>query len=232
MCEILPSEACFLCSNLMPEWQEVVSLKRKIFSFQKGETIFREGEKVEGVYFILSGKVKVDMSWGDKSYIVRLASQGEILGHRGFGSNEHYPVNAKALEATTVSFIPSDLFITLIKTNPELHFKLTFFYAEQLQQSEQRMKNLAHMPVKGRVAETLIQVRDAFGLQESDLLAYRMSRKDMAAMAGTTYETVIRMLNELVEDGLIKLLDRDIQLLDAKALEDCCRTELMEQVVE
>ena len=120
-------EDCFLCRNISSEWLELVRLKRDVLFFKKNEVIFREGEKVDGIYFILSGKVKVDMPWGDKSYIVRLASDGDILGHRGFGLDEHYPVNGTALESTTVCFIPSELFKSLLRTNQELLYSLVFF---------------------------------------------------------------------------------------------------------
>tara|TARA_B110000046_G_C12966924_1_gene387181 strand:+ start:1106 stop:1294 length:189 start_codon:yes stop_codon:yes gene_type:complete len=62
------------------------------------------------------------------------------------------------------------------------------------------MKNLAHMSLKGHVAESILIIRDAFGI-ESNGLSFGLSRKDIAAAAGTAYEAVIRMLNVLVKDG-------------------------------
>lgn len=216
-------EDCFLCKSVMPEWLEVVRLKREVQEFEKGARIFKEGDPVKGIYFILNGKVKVDMSWGDKSYIVRLAGEGDILGHRGLGMDSVYPINATALEPTTVCFIPTDLFSTLLKTNTDFLYKLAFFFAEELKFTERRMKHLAHMPVKGRVAESLLMIRDAFGTNEDGALSYSMSRKDMAAMCGTTYESVIRMLNELVADNYIQLSDKAIHLVDEARLEECCK---------
>jgi CRP-like cAMP-binding protein len=216
-------EDCFLCRNISSEWLELVRLKRDVLFFKKNEVIFRDGEKVDGIYFILSGKVKVDMPWGDKSYIVRLASDGDILGHRGFGLDEYYPVNGTALESTTVCFIPSELFKSLLRTNQELLYSLVFFFADELKRTEKRMKRLVHMLVKGRVAESILMIAEAFGVEENGMLKFNMSRKEMAAMSGTTYETVIRMLNELVKDGLISLNDKNIQILNNEALEVCCQ---------
>lgn len=215
-------EDCFLCKNIMSEWLEVVRLKREVLTYKKGEHLFREGEKVRGVFFILTGKVKVDMAWGDKSFILRLAGEGDIVGHRGFGIDDVYPVNATTLETTTVCFIPTDLFKHLLKTNPEFLYELTFFYADELKLTERRMKNLVHMSVKGRVAEAILHIRNAFGIDQQHTLSYNMSRKDMASMAGTTYETVIRMLNELVKDGFIELHGKEIKLLDQQGLSRCC----------
>lgn len=215
-------EDCFLCRNVTPEWLEMVRLKRSVLSYKKGDLVFKEGQEVTGIFFILFGKVKVDMAWGDKSYIVRLAGEGSILGHRGYGLNDVYPVSATALEPTTVCYIPTDLFRTLLKTNPELLYELTFFYADELKRTERRMKNLAHMPVKGRIAESLLYSDDVFGSDASGKLQFRMSRKDLASMSSTTYETVIRMLNELKEAGAIQLKEKDIWLTDKESLRSCC----------
>lgn len=215
-------EDCFLCRNISSDWLEIVRLKREVLSFKKGEVIFAEGEQVEGIYFILNGKVKIDMSWGKRSFIVRLAGDGEILGHRGYGLDNIYPVTATTLEATNVCLISTELFQQLLKTNPDFLFKLTFFYADELKRTERRMKNLAHMPVKGRVAEALILIDHAFGTDNDGYLNYRISRKDLASMAGTVYETVIRMLNQLVDDECIELRDKAIRITNKTKLEACC----------
>ena len=76
--------SCFLCRGCLPEWRPAIDAHRKGYHFKKGELIFREGDKVEGVYFVNSGKVKVHKKWGEeKELIIRFAKEGEIFGHRG-----------------------------------------------------------------------------------------------------------------------------------------------------
>ena len=215
-------EDCFLCKNISLDWLEIVRLKRKVLSIKKGEVIFKEGDPVEGIYFILEGKAKVYMSWGDKSYIVRLAGGAKILGHRGYGLDSVFPVSAEALEDMIVCFIPTSLFQRLLRTNPEFLYKLNFFYADELKRTERRMKHLVHMPVKGRLAESLLYVDFAFGSAEDGKLNYSIARKDLASMSGTSYESVIRGLAELASDGLIKIKDKGIWITDAKKLQECC----------
>ena len=84
------------------------------------------------------------------------------------------------------------------------------------------MHNLAQMPVKGRSAESLILIRDAFGKQSDGTLNDALSRKDIASLSGTTYETVIRMLTELSQDGCIELNTKKIRLLNESGLESYC----------
>lgn len=220
---VCENENCFICKNITSDWLELFRTKRAVKQFKKNDLIFREGDDVKGVYVILSGKVKIDMSWGSKKHILRLASDGDLLGHRGFGIYETYQINATALAPTTVCFVDTGFFKTLLKTNHDLLWKLNFFFAEELQRSEQKMKNMANMPVKCRVASGLIEIKDAFGLEEDGTLKFSMSRKDMAAMTGSTYETVIRMLNELVNEGFIEMSGKTIKIKDNKGLVKCCK---------
>ena len=220
---ICTGENCMLCRNIMPEWREIVKLKRDVIDFVKGEDVFKQGDTVNGIYFILKGKLKIHMSWGNKSYIARLAGEGDILGHRGFGLDQVYPVTATVLEDATVCFIDLELFQTLLKTNIQLSNQLLWFFADELKLTERRMRHLAHMPVKGRIAESLLLIRRTFGLKENKALGYTISRKDIAAMSGATYETVVRTLSEFAHEKVIKLEEKEIILLDIPRIESCCK---------
>ena len=85
-------KSCFLCRLCAKEWLPAIDVHRESFHVNKGELLFKEGEVVTGIYFIYSGKFKVHKKWGDeKELIVRLAKDGDILGHRGLGSDIYYP---------------------------------------------------------------------------------------------------------------------------------------------
>src|ERR1700759_5262293 len=96
---------CFLCSFCIPEWKEAIVLKKDTRSIKKGRPVFSEEEKVEGIFFVYTGFVKVHRQWvGQKDLILRFAGSGDILGHRGLGGSNTYPVTATALEDTKVCF--------------------------------------------------------------------------------------------------------------------------------
>ena len=81
-----------------PEILKIVDFHETLKHFKSGDNIFTAGQKVEGLYFIKSGKVKVTReAEKGQERIVRLARDGMILGHRGFDGNWHYPVSAVAL---------------------------------------------------------------------------------------------------------------------------------------
>ncbi|HLG40753.1 MAG TPA: Crp/Fnr family transcriptional regulator [Chitinophagaceae bacterium] len=211
-------KSCSFCRLCLKEWLPAIDANRETLYVNKGEEFIIEGEKVTGVYFVNEGAVKVHKKWGEKELIVRFAKRGDIVGHRGLGNDIYYPVSATALEPSTVCFIPIEFFISSLKVNQEYLFQLMMFFAEELKVSERKMRNLAHMPVKGRVAQALLTLQEKFGKQENGFIDLMLSRQDLASYSGATYETVFRVLNELVEQNLVKLSGKSIAILDTAKL--------------
>ncbi len=212
-------EHCFLCRHVLPEWLPAVVANRKNFTAKKGELIIKEGEPVSGVYFVTQGTVKVHKKWGDKELILRFANQGGIFGHRGIHTEESlYPISATALETTTLCYVDIEFFKTTIKVNHDFAYNLLMFYADELHTSEKKMRNLALMSVKSRLAVALFNLRTQFGINTEGSIGITLSRQDLAAFTGATYETVFRTINEMIQENLIVLKGKDISILDEKGL--------------
>lgn len=183
--------------------------------------LFTEGSEVTGIYFIYKGTFKVHKKWtDDKELIVRLAKSGAILGHRGLGNDIYYPVSATALEPSEVCFIDLGFFQSTLKVNYQFLYELMMFFAGELKESEKRMRNLAHMPVKGRIAQALLHMHAKFGTTPEGFIDIALSRQDLASYTGTTYETVFRTMNELVQEGSIALSGKNISVLDPTKLNE------------
>ena len=212
-------KSCFLCQACSNEWLELVAIHKTNILYKKGETIFKEGQPVEGIWFLYSGKAKVHKPWGgQKELIIRFAADGDVLGHRGIGSNNTYPVSATALEPVITCFIDTAFFVSSLKMNPELTYRLMMFYAQELQATEHRMRNLVQMDMKGRIADSLLSIESQFGKDERGNINMLISRQDLASFAGTSYESMFRILNELVHDHVIELIHRNIKILDETKL--------------
>lgn len=197
-------KTCLLCRLCQTEWIPAVNVHRTNFTVNKGETIFREGDEVKGIFFMYEGTVKVHKHWGeDKELILRFAKKGAIIGHRGLGKDLVYPVSGTAIESTTVCFVELDFFEASLKVNHGFLYELMQFFAAELKESERNMRNLAHMPVKGRLAQALLTLEEKFGTTDDGYLNITLSRQDLASFVGTTYETAFRMLNELLDENLI-----------------------------
>jgi len=214
-------KSCFLCRQCSKEWLPALDAHRKSFQVAKGETIFKEGDIITGIWFIYKGRFKVHKQWGnDKELIVRLARDGDIVGHRGMGGDDFYPVSATALEQSDVCFVDIDFFLATLKVNPQFLLELMLFFASELKESEKRMRNLAHMPVIGRVANSLLMLRQKFGTDAAGNINMNLSRQDLASYSGTTYETVFRILNEMAAANSITLDGKFIKIADEDKLND------------
>lgn len=215
-------KSCVLCTQCQKDWLPAIDASRKSYHYNKGELLFKEGEEVMGIYFINTGLVKVHKKWGsDKELILRIAKNGEIVGHRGLGSDTIYPVSGTALEPTDVCFISLDFFNSTLKVNHDFLYQLMMFFASELKESEKRMRNLAHMSVKGRIANALLFLKNKFGLTPEGSLAINISRNDMASYTGTTYETLFRMINELMEEKIIRMEGKNIFIQQEDKLVEC-----------
>ena len=191
----------------------MTALKKETRLIKRGKPLFSEGEKVEGIFFIYSGVVKIHVPWADgREMIIRFARSGEIAGHRGLGGNAVYPISATALEDTLACFIPNEFLELSLKANPSLTYTLMHFYAMELQKAEKKMRELTHMDVKGRIAGALLELAETFGVNEKGFLALVLTRQDIAAFAGTTYETVFKYFTELTTAGVITTVGKDIKI--------------------
>jgi CRP/FNR family transcriptional regulator len=206
-------EDCFLCSHCLPEWKEVVAVKKETLSFKKGKPLFSEGDKVNGIFFIYSGSVKVHKQWLEqKELLLRFAKKGDIVGHRGLGRTDLYPVSATALEDTRACFIGSDFLEATLRTNHALTYRLMQFYVTELQKTDKRMHELAHMEVKGRIANALLEIAAFFGLNKEKFISVAITRQDIASYAGTSYETVFKFFTELVRLKIISTSGKSIRI--------------------
>lgn len=207
--------------HLGSEWKPLVETQNQILKFSKGETIFHQGDPVLGMHCINSGKVKIVMSYEPNGeHILRLANDGDIVGLRGVGGDEVYPVSGIALTDCTLSFLPITVFTSILKTNNQFCYYFMNVLAGELRNAERRNKDLARLEMLERIANALLYNLEVFGVQqgEAGLLSFTLSRKDYSAMVGTTYETTIRMLAELEMKKLIRLEGKEIRILNINGL--------------
>ena len=208
-----------MCRGCQPEWLHAIDINRKVIHFKRGENLFKEGDAVKGMYFIYSGLVKVHKKWSDdKELILRFAKQGAIVGHRGLGSDTIYPVSATVLTNTVICFVDLGFFMATLKVNPGYLFELMMFFAVELKESERRMRNLAHMNTKGRIVQSIINLHKKFGTDDDGFVDIEISRQDFASYAGTTYETLFKIMNELVDEKFIRIDGKKIKIVNESKL--------------
>jgi CRP/FNR family transcriptional regulator len=210
---------CFLCTTCLNDWKPVVETNKQNFRIKKGQEIFKEGDPVTGIYFVYEGHVKVHKKWdNEKELIIRFARKGDILGHLGLESNNIYPVSATALEIAIVCYLSMDFFESSLNINNGFAIKLIRFFASELQNSEKRMRNLAHMPVKGRVAQAIITLKNQFGVNTEGFINIEVARQDLASFSGVAYESLFRAINDLVADNVIAVSGKSMTIKNENKL--------------
>ncbi len=224
-CETCTHYNCFINKYCSDEWKPIITFNKTTTDYPAGATIFSEGEPVTGIYEIYAGKIKIVSSYGKgKERIISFAKREQILGYHGLGGNMIYPATAITLEESQVTFIPIDIFYKAVKANPDMALYLVKFFADKLKGSETRMKLQSVMTALEKVAFALLTIINSFGFDKKDttLLSFTPSRRDIASLAGTTYETVIRVLAEFEKSAVIKIESKSIRIIDTKKLERIC----------
>ena len=212
----MDAKPALLCEN---EWIAAVAAHRTNYKFSKGEMIFREGDEMKGIFFVYEGTVKVHKHWGaDKELILRFAKNGNIMGHRGLGKDLVYPISGIAIEPTTACFVDLSFLQASLKVNYHLLCELMQFFASELKESERNMLNLAHMQVKNRIVQALLTLDEKFGITTDGFINIILSRQDLASFAGTTYETMFRVLNELISENIIVTNEKQIKISNRELL--------------
>jgi CRP/FNR family transcriptional regulator len=212
---------CFLCRNSLKDWLPAIGAHKQNITLKKGQQLFKEGDDVTGIYFMYKGVVKVHKQWDqEKDLILRFAKQGDILGHLGLGDTSTYPISATAIEPGIVCYVEMDFFESSLNVNSQLTYKLMKFFANELQESEKRMRNLAHMPVKERIAQALLSLRNQFGLNEDGFVDIELTRQDISSYASVVYETFFKVTQEFIQNKLITLDGKSFKLLNEDALQE------------
>ena len=210
-----------MCRNCINDWIPAIATNRENFTLKKGQQLFKEGEAVTGIYFMYKGVVKVHKQWDqEKDLILRFAKQGDIVGHLGLGDTLTYPVSATAIEPGIVCYVKMDFFESSLNVNSQLTYKLMKFLANELQESEKRMRNLAHMPVKERIAQALLSLRSQFGLNADGYVDIELTRQDISSYASVVYETFFKVTQEFIQNNLIELDGKSFKLLNEAALKE------------
>jgi CRP-like cAMP-binding protein len=187
--------------------------------YDKGQVIFHEGNRINGIYCINKGKIKIFQIGAEgKEQIIRFAKEGDIIGYRALLSEEPLSASAATLEEATLCFIPKSQIFKVLQENPNFNFKMLKLLSHELGEAARIITDLAQKPVRERLAESLLLLKDTFDLDEEKNIQVKLSREELANIIGTATESVIRLLSEFKKDKLIDVDGRNIKLLNIPGL--------------
>ncbi len=195
-----------------------VTQENSVKKYVKGDTIFVENNYPTGIHILVKGKIKIVKTGEEgKEQIVRFAGDGDLLGYRSLLGNRVYKASAIALSNVRVCHIPEDIFLNTISKNQWLYLELLKKLSNDLANAENIILSISQKTVRERIAEAIIILYYKFG-HDNDTIKVKLTRKDIANMAGTTIESTIRTLSNLKKDNFIefngkKIIVQNIQKL-------------------
>ncbi len=190
-----------------------------IIEYKKKQFIYSEGQHPNKLYYIETGKVKVyKTSDTGKELITGLLSSGDFFGHIPLIENVVYDEFAETLEESTIRVIPRKEFEHLITTNQEIALKVIKLLANNISEKEQQLVALAYHSLRKRVADALLTLKRKYANASDDNFSMAISREDLANIAGTATESLIRTLSDFKNEKLIEIKEGKITILEEKKL--------------
>jgi CRP-like cAMP-binding protein len=220
VCDKCSLESGSIFKHLNQEEVNIINFEKDFRQYKRGDILYQEGNRISGFYCINSGIIKVFKTGFDgKEQIIRFAKKGDIIAYRSVLSNEPACTSAKVIEDCQVCFIPSEILVSFIKTNPLYALELLKLACHELGEANSFITDIAQKTVRERLAEVLLFLVTDFGLDNQQFLNISLTREELANIVGTATESVIRLLSEFKSDKLVELNGRKIKILNTKGLE-------------
>lgn len=187
----------------------------------RGEQIFGRGERCDKLFLILEGKVKMTTEGvGGRAAIVRMAGAMDTIGHRSVLAGERHATSAVAIDDTTLVVVPRAEALTLLRENPGVSAYAMKVLARDLRAGWQRGVALAQKQIRGRLADSLLTLRDKYGYCGSTRrINIRATREELAQLSNMTTANAIRTLSAFAAEGLVSVSGREITITDEQGLE-------------
>ncbi|RBL91407.1 response regulator [Chitinophaga flava] len=211
-------------SQLMYEVTGKTSLQtlaegRNIDKYRKKQVIYAEGNHPSRLYYVQKGKVKTCKTNDQgKELVLDLYSAGDFLGYTALLEGTVYKETAIAMEDTEIALIPADDFKELLNNNHEVATQLIRMLAKNITDKEQQLLGLAYNSLRKKVAEALISLLRKYNPHNETPYTVNISRENLATIAGTATESLIRTLSDFREEKLIDIRDGMVIILDENKL--------------
>ena len=216
----VPEVSADIWSPLNDEQREFLANHFTLQNYKKNEVIHCEGETPTHLMCLLSGKVKIYKDGvGGRSQIIRMIKPVEYFGYRPYFAKTDYVTAASAFEPSLVCQIPMTALMTLLTQNNDL----AMFFIKQLSVdlgiADERTVNLPQKHIRGRLAESLLFLKESFGLEEDcSTLSIYLSREDLANLSNMIFFYAIRTLSQFATERLITIDGRKIKIIDEEKL--------------
>jgi len=192
---------------------------RNINKYKKKQVIYSEGNRPSQLFFIQKGKVKTyKINDLGKELTVGLYSDGDFLGYVALMEVSSYSESAVAMEDTELAIIPREDFNELMNSSKEISQKFIKLLARNVSEKEEQLLGMAYNSLRKKVADALLALQKKYASSAANPNSIDISRENLATIAGTATESLIRTLSDFRSEKLIDLNGSSIVILQEKKL--------------
>jgi CRP/FNR family transcriptional regulator, nitrogen oxide reductase regulator len=207
--------------RLAPEDRQRVGQVALVRSFDKGQTLFSEGDDPDCLFIVADGRVKVFKTTArGTDVILAIFGPGDPVGAVAIYEATPYPASAMAIEPTTCLLVPRQAFFSLLETYPTMVRALLSGLSQRLVELTNRLMELSGGHIEPRFARFFLKLAGDIGKRRPDgtFIPMALSRQELADMTGTTIETAIRIMSRWGKQDIVRTEKDGFLVIDRSAL--------------
>ncbi|ACL69351.1 Crp/Fnr family transcriptional regulator [Halothermothrix orenii] len=204
-------EVALICERAYEKW------------FRKGEVIFFENDDNRNLYVLVSGRVKLSMlSAEGKEKVLTILQEGDIFGEVSLFDQDPLPVTAEVIKDSRLIVLPVKDLENIIMKNPKVAIKIIEALAKKTRLLTGQIRDLVFYDAEGRLASLLLRFAKDFGIdvKSGTLIDLVLTHQEIANLLGSSRVTVTKLLNQFIDEGIIKTYKRKIVIMKPEQLHD------------
>jgi CRP-like cAMP-binding protein len=190
--------------------------------YKKKQLVYQEGDTPVYLYQIINGNVRNYLFHKDGRELTTVVlKKGDFFGYESILMKTPYTDNAETLDDTEIRLINKDDFYELLEKNPGLNQRFIRLLSGNIIKKDAQMLGFAYHSVRKRIANALVSVAEKLKANpDEDTCVIRVSREDLASIAGTANETISRTLADFIDEGLLSKKGNSIEILSIEKLKN------------
>ncbi|OBX27230.1 CRP-like cAMP-binding protein [Gelidibacter algens] len=185
----------------------------------EGQYIYEEGQHSNTIYLIIKGLVKCHkLDEQGKELTTALHREDDLFGYTSFTENTTYQETATAIQKTELVGVSSHTLKGILNTNHHVTLELIHLLTEDLKGTKDQLLQMAYSSVHKKTATTILKFAEKLNKKPEDPI--RISRNDLASVAGIATETLIRTMSSFKKEGILEIEGRNIRILDLEKLKN------------
>jgi CRP/FNR family transcriptional regulator len=215
-----------LFAGLSEQELAVVSERVRQRRYKEGDTIFHRDDPGVALYVILTGKIKIHNETPDGTdLMIAVLTAGDFFGELAVIDGDERSADASTLEPTELLMLTREDMHDIIQRHPKIGLNLLITMAGRLRRTTDALRALSTLDVNGRIAKQLLTLSDQHGIQtpRGVRIGLRLTQSDLAALVGSSRESVNKTLSHYRRKGWVDCDDRySITILDRAELARRC----------